>query len=160
MISRSLYLEVMGKVLDAAGVRFFAPVELCDVGRTARHGDKIVTLQSPPAKMFRHMLPTVAVADWLREEFGPLVVTSGYRSAEYNEAVSGAPHSLHVQFNALDLRSVEGASPKAMAAYLETHPHARMMGVGIYPWGVHVDTRAFLGRPAPARWPSRLARAA
>lgn len=159
---RALYVAAMRPLLESAGIKFFDPIELCDVGRTAKHGDKIVRLEAPPARMFRNILPTVEVADWLREEFGPLVVNSGYRDPLYNEAAGGEPHSLHLAFNALDLRSVDGATPEQMAAYLETHRFARMMGIGLYgpgytagPAFLHLDTRGLLNRPAPARWPTR-----
>ena len=161
---RELYESAMGMVLSAAGVKHFSARELCRVGRTAEYNGRSFRLQPPPARIFRNILATVEVADWLRAEFGPLLVTSGYRDPDYNLAIGGEPHSLHLSFNALDLRSLDGAAPAAMAAYLESHRFARQMGIGVYAAEnfVHVDTRGLLGRPAPARWPSaqKLARAA
>ena len=45
------------------------------------------------------------VGDPLRERAGPLIVTSGYRSAPLNEKVGGASNSQHCSGNAVDLIS-------------------------------------------------------
>lgn len=42
--------------------------------------------------------------DALREDFGqPIIVTSGYRSPEYNKKIGGAPNSTHMQGIAADI---------------------------------------------------------
>jgi hypothetical protein len=153
-VTRELYTKVMDSVLAAAGIRFFTPSELCRVGRTASHDGRIVTLQAPPAHLFKHIVETVKIADWLRERVGPLVVNSGYRSEEYNAAIGGEDNSLHMAFNALDLTPRQ-TSPAELARLAATHPFAQHMGIGLYrdQGFVHLDTRGFLGRPAPARWP-------
>lgn len=150
-----LYLNVMASVLDAAGVRHFTPLELCPVGKVSGG----VTLRPPPSSLFKNILPTLEVAEWLREQVGPLIVNSGYRDPAYNRAVGGAPSSLHAQFNALDLRS-ETVSPARLADLLETHPKAHTLGIGRYSSFVHLDARGAIGLPAPARWPAALATAA
>lgn len=125
------------------------------MGRTTKGaGGKIVALKAPPAKLFKNILDTALIADWLREQVGPLTVLSGYRDEDYNAAVGGAPHSLHVQFNALDLTS-RTVSASKLADLLARHPNAKYTGIGRYPRQnfVHLDTRGFIGRPAPARWP-------
>lgn len=47
----------------------------------------------------------------LRQAFGePMVVTSGYRSREYNSQIGGAPGSAHIEGRAVDvLMAGEGA---------------------------------------------------
>lgn len=152
-MTRELYEEVMGKILDAAGVRYFSARELCIVGRTAKAGDRIVSLSAPRVRLFKNILETVRVADWLREQVGPLRVLSGYRDPAYNAAVGGEDGSLHMAFNALDIQS-NAVSPERLAALAAKHPLARQMGIGLYPTFVHIDTRGLLGRGAPARWPS------
>lgn len=153
-MTRDLYEKVMGQVLAAAGVTHFSARELCRVGREAVHGGKAFHLQAPPASLFRNIVETARVAQWLREQVGPIDVRSGYRDAEYNAAIGGESHSLHLEFNALDLapREVSAAELARLAA---RHAFARHMGVGLYVRDgfVHVDTRGFLGRVAPARWP-------
>lgn len=151
-MTRDLYENVMQSVLDAAGVRYFTARELCDVGRGAASGGKIVSLKAPPARLFKNIIDTALVADWLREQVGPLIVNSGYRDPDYNKAVGGAPASIHMQFNALDLYS-RTVSASRLADLAAKHPNAKYMGIGRYPNFVHIDTRGFLGRPAPARWP-------
>lgn len=150
-----LYETVMQQVLDVAGVKHFTAAELCRVGRTTKSKGRIVALKAPPAKLFKHIVDTALIADWLREQVGPLTVLSGYRDPDYNAAVGGAPQSLHLQFNALDLTSRTVQANK-LADLAARHPNAKYMGIGRYPKQnfVHIDTRGFIGKPAPARWPT------
>jgi hypothetical protein len=55
----------------------------------------------------------------LRERFGPLIVSSGYRSLEVNAAIGGAANSAHLYGCAADLHAARGASPGAMVAWLK-----------------------------------------
>ena len=58
------------------------------------------------------------VLDPLREQLGrPVRVTSGYRGAEINRAVGGAPHSQHVLGEAVDL-VVDGLTSRQLASAL------------------------------------------
>jgi hypothetical protein len=146
-----LYEQVMGHVLDAAEVRYFTAKELCPVGKKANGTG--LALQAPPSALFKNIIQTVKVADWLRERVGPLIVLSGWRDPEYNKAIGGAPASLHMEFCALDLRPVR-VTPDELADLAETHPAAKQLGLGIYPRSgfLHLDTRGLIGRSAPARW--------
>lgn len=49
----------------------------------------------PPAARDALVLLCTAVLEPLREEFGPVVVTSGYRPLAYNRTVGGATSSYH-----------------------------------------------------------------
>lgn len=146
-----IYEDVMAKILDAAGVRHFTARELCPVGKLANGTGP--ALQPPPSVLWKNIIDTVKVADWLRERVGPLIVLSGYRDPEYNRAVGGATASLHLEFNALDLRAVR-ATVGELADLAKSHPDAARLGIGEYPRSgfVHLDTRGYLGRTAPARW--------
>ncbi len=79
----------------------------------------------------------------LREHFGPVTITSGYRTPAYNRRVGGATASFHLyglspgRGVAADITCRRG-TPKAWAAFLETLDPG---GLGIYPGFVHVDTR-------------------
>jgi hypothetical protein len=150
-VTCDLYSNVMATVLDAAGIRYFTARELCPVGKRANGAGP--ALQAPPSALFKNIIQTVKIADWLRERAGPLIVLSGYRSEEYNKAVGGASASLHMVFNALDLRPVR-VTVSELADLAETHPDAKQLGLGTYARSgfVHLDTRGLIGRTAPARW--------
>ena len=103
----------------------------------------------PPVSLWPNIIPTLRAADHLREAFGPGVCTSGYRSPGYNARVGGAPNSTHVNFNALDVRFMNG-SPQDWATYVRSVLGLKLwVSVGEYPTFVHLDTRAIIdGRPA------------
>ena len=83
-----------------------------------------------------------------RCHFGPITVTSGYRSPSYNAAVGGAPNSYHVRGMAADIQA-PGVSPEALHGWL--NQQFPISGLGLYErdWGgwVHIDCRA-----TRARW--------
>ena len=93
----------------------------------------------------------VQVLQAIRDHFGaPVVITSGYRTAEHNAAVGGSKSSQHLLGRAADFY-VEGVPVATVAAYAETLLPGRG-GIGRYPkdvahpkrmtgW-VHIDTRA------------------
>lgn len=56
------------------------------------------------------------VLDPLREEVGPLIVTSGYRSAGVNEAVGGAEYSQHMKGEAADVVPTSSSSEATVLA--------------------------------------------
>lgn len=84
----------------------------------------------------------------LRRAYGPVIVTSGYRSARHNHAVGGAPASRHVPGNEAGVAAADvyarSGSPREWARALD---ELGAGGVGTYATHVHVDTRA-----ARARW--------
>jgi uncharacterized protein YcbK (DUF882 family) len=83
----------------------------------------------------------------LRARFGPVTVRSGYRTAEYNRRVGGAPASFHVY-----RRERKGAAADVTAATGDAADWYRALarldppGLGSYPDHVHVDTRAWHAR--------------
>ena len=91
-----------------------------------------------------------ALLQKIRDHFGrPVVITSGYRTAEHNAAVGGSKSSRHLLGRAADFY-VEGVPVATVAAYAETLLPGRG-GIGRYPkdakhpkrmtgW-VHIDTR-------------------
>lgn len=58
------------------------------------------------------------VLEPLRTAFGPILITSGFRSQEVNDAIGGAAQSYHRKGMAADLYSVNGASHEDMAEWL------------------------------------------
>lgn len=83
----------------------------------------------------------VTVLQLIRNHFGrPVTINSGYRTHAHNKAVGGAAQSRHLYGMAADI-VVSGTKPGEVAAYADKlMPNSG--GIGIYSWGVHVDTRA------------------
>ena len=74
----------------------------------------------------------------IRNHFGKSVhINSGYRCKTHNAAVGGASKSNHMDGEAADIR-IDGIQPIEVAQYAEA---IGMLGIGVYSWGVHVDTR-------------------
>lgn len=82
----------------------------------------------------------VRILDQIRKHFGvPFSPNSAIRCKQRNSEVGGATSSQHLYGTAADI-SVPGVSPSTLAAYAETLlPNTG--GIGIYSWGIHVDTR-------------------
>lgn len=81
----------------------------------------------------------VKILDIIRENSGPFTPNSSIRCPERNAEVGGAANSQHLYGTAADI-SVPGKTPQEAAAFAETLlPNTG--GIGIYPWGIHVDTR-------------------
>ena len=74
----------------------------------------------------------------IRDHFGKSVnINSGYRCKTHNANVGGASQSNHMDGEAADIR-IPGVTPLEVAQYAE---HIGILGIGVYSWGVHVDTR-------------------
>lgn len=65
----------------------------------------------------------------------PLVISSGYRCPNHNDAVGGVSNSQHTLGNAAD---VLFDNPPVLAMAAE---YAGADGIGIYEWGCHIDVR-------------------
>jgi len=84
----------------------------------------------------------------LRSEFGPVKITSGFRSLSYNKEVGGAPQSFHTRISgrlgvAADVIPSRG-KPSDWYRFLD---HLEPGGLGLYATHVHIDTRR-----SRARW--------
>ena len=74
----------------------------------------------------------------IRDHFGKAVsINSGYRCPKHNASVGGASRSNHMDGEAADIR-ISGVAPIEVARYAES---IGILGIGVYSWGVHVDTR-------------------
>ncbi len=54
----------------------------------------------------------------IRERFGPIRVTSGYRSEDLNIAIGGASDSAHKYGRAADIQAIHGASPTVIVKWV------------------------------------------
>lgn len=116
------------------GIKFFTPEEFqCKCGCGAKNIDHDLVL----------------ILEKVREHYGkPVRINSGVRCKTHNARVGGASNSQHLDMyaKAADIGTISGTTPSAMAAYVETLlPNTG--GIGIYSWGIHVDTRK-----TKARW--------
>lgn len=82
----------------------------------------------------------VDILDILREKIGkPVIITSGYRTPEWNEKCEGAKYSYHMRGMAADIR-VEGMSAKQIANKLNAIIPEEC-GIIVYKSWVHFDVR-------------------
>ena len=82
---------------------------------------------------------TLQVLEQVREEFGPVRVTSACRCPEHNAAVGGSPTSQHVRGRACDI-IVAGVNPDEVADFVE-EILVFTGGIGRYATFTHIDTR-------------------
>ena len=82
----------------------------------------------------------VSILDILRHKIGkPVIITSGYRTPEWNAKCNGAKYSYHMRGMAADIR-VDGMSAKELANKLnEIVPDG--CGIIVYNTSVHFDVR-------------------
>lgn len=137
------YKEEFQKLLYYHGVKHFTADEVLFLGTSNNDidGPAFGLNSEPPVFMWCNIVDTVCLVDELREHFGkPITILNGYRSEEYNNAIGGAPKSMHKEFNALDIAGIE---PMLMARKLkEWRLEGRFVGgIGTYSAFVHVDTR-------------------
>lgn len=90
----------------------------------------------------------LAMLEAARCRFGPISITSGYRSASYNQRVGGARDSYHVKGMAADIKCAHASDDDLYRWLDEMFP---ISGLGIYirdgdaGW-VHLDCRAYRAR--------------
>ena len=93
--------------------------------------------------------------DQLRENVGgALEVSCVYRCPAHNAAVGGVENSQHLEGTAADVQTPDYEwcdTPEKLQWYAEQLPFD---GIGIYPWGCHVDVREG-GVGAGIRWDER-----
>lgn len=92
-------------------------------------------------------LTMVRYADEIRRRIGkPLGVNSGLRCRQHNANENGTSNSQHLYGTAVDLGCPSGVTPAKMAEIAE-EVMGGTGGIGIYSWGIHIDSRK-----TKARW--------
>lgn len=82
----------------------------------------------------------VSILDILRNKIGkPVIITSGYRTPEWNAKAGGAKYSYHMRGMAADIR-VNGMTPKQVANMLNGIVPDEC-GIIVYKSWVHFDVR-------------------
>ena len=96
-----------------------------------------------PAEIDMNM---VKIADKIRSKIGkPISINSGLRCKTHNANVGGVSNSQHLLGKAADLGCPSGCTPAQMASIAE-EIMGDTGGIGIYPWGIHIDTRSTKSR--------------
>ena len=150
-MTRGEWVDVCDSRLRAAGINNFTALEVCDVGREYCG----VQLSPPTLDLIYNAIKLIDILAWVRSADGvaPVLINSWYRDREYNEAIGGVSHSMHMTCGAADIVKI-GCIPSEVADMLEGHPDAKLFGIGRYKSFTHLDVRAMIGRPSPARWGS------
>jgi uncharacterized protein YcbK (DUF882 family) len=122
-----------------------------------------------PEELIPNIFPTLKILQLIRTDLNiPIKINSTFRTKEHNTAVGGSPNSLHLHFNAIDF-SVKGftaanynnlvyrINARCYITSIEFQEENRIltpniMGIGLYPNFIHIDTRGLLGFKVPARW--------
>lgn len=82
----------------------------------------------------------VTILEILRSKLGkPIIITSGYRTPDWNAKCNGAKYSYHMRGMAADIR-VDGMTPKELAKKLNDIC-ADECGIIVYKSWVHFDVR-------------------
>ena len=148
-MTRSEWVDVCDTRLRAAGINNFSSLEICDVGREYCG----VQLSAPPLELLHNAIKLIDILAWVRSADGvaPVLIISWYRFREYNEAIGGVSHSMHMTLGAADIVKV-GWTPSDVADLLEGHAAKSLFGIGRYKSFTHLDVRGMIGRLSPARW--------
>lgn len=125
--------------LTSKGLKYGFATEISALADRVTKG---IRNDTPPVERWHRMLPTVDVVTAVRQQFGPTVINSAFRSMSYNIAVGGVGDSRHSQNDALDI-ACTNATPEQVGQYLKNlrATGAFSGGIGIYRTFVHVDTR-------------------
>lgn len=82
----------------------------------------------------------VSILEIVRKQVGkPVIITSGYRTPDWNKKCGGAKYSYHMRGMAADIR-VNGISPKELAKKLDAIIPDEC-GIIVYKNWVHFDVR-------------------
>lgn len=89
--------------------------------------------------------PLALIFEEIRQPIdAPIRINSAYRPLLYNLSIGSKAPSQHVQGRGLDMGLPDGFS---LIDFLNIilgvahRPGSLLRGIGVYPWGVHVDTR-------------------
>lgn len=152
------------KLLNLHGVKHFSAIEVFKPFRRHPKG------KTPPVDMWKFIIPTLLVADALREELDfPLYINSSYRCPEHNAATPGSSkNSYHMKFVALDITARHPKRTKIAQERLKQWDTngdivvfyenklitQRQVNMGLsYEDFFHIDTGVFWGlNTRPKRW--------
>ncbi|ABC63873.1 D-Ala-D-Ala carboxypeptidase family metallohydrolase [Erythrobacter litoralis] len=124
--------------LTAQGVSDVVPVwQLTRIdGHYARRCD-LPVFRIPPRELWPNIVPALRlVRDEVKPRVGEVEVLSSYRTPDLNTCARGASRSNHLDFSALDLRTVDGKSGpdfyQRLCAMQDAAGPGSRMGLGAY----------------------------
>lgn len=149
------HIDELAKKIKKFGIKHFTLEELL------RASNRV-----PPEKYCDNIIPTLLVADAMREDLGfRIIVPSAFRTPSHNEFEGGEVWSLHLKFNALDLQADPFTEDRLTemqnwllsdwkVGYNGGFITPDDCGIGTsYETIIHIDTRGICtDRKAPARW--------
>lgn len=74
----------------------------------------------------------------VRNDFGPMTVTSAYRCSKHNQKIGGSPNSQHKAGKAADIRV---SDPNQKYKLVQIAMRNGFSNIGVYDRHVHIDTR-------------------
>lgn len=136
--------RALSRLLDAAGVRNFAPWELLFMGGShSNPNSRAYGLNRlPPDSQLPDAVSNAIVLQEARDILGsPIQILSVYRSPAYNRAVGGAAGSFHRRTLAIDATPSDPSKVRELQRILrELRANGRWTGgLGIYRTFVHID---------------------
>lgn len=100
------------RFIDSLGLPNFTSRDFEPLWKRVKKG---VRNSPPPQELWPNIVPTLVVAQAIRDKLGKIYVTSAYRSPDYNRACGGERQSYHMSFDALDLIAKESTNRKLWA---------------------------------------------